>query len=53
VQDGVARDGAIHVVSSVLVPPKTPGATEEQVEGEEMDLEEFKERLIPFFEDEL
>jgi len=53
VQDGVARDGVIHVVSSVLVPPKTPGAAEELAEGEEMELEEFKERLIPYFEDEL
>ena len=50
VQDGVAKDGVVHVVSSVLVPPKTPGmATEEG----EMDLEEFKQRLIPYMEDEL
>lgn len=50
VQDGVARDGVVHVVSSVLVPPKTPGMAGE--EGE-MGIEEFKERLIPYMEDEL
>ena len=46
VQDGVAKDGVIHVVSSVLIPPKTPGGAAEVVE-EEMDVEEFKERLLP------
>jgi Fasciclin domain len=54
VQDGVARDGVIHVVSSVLIPPKTPGGKEEVLEEEgEMDVEEFKQRLIPYFQDEL
>lgn len=52
VQDGIAKDGVLHVVSSVLIPPKTPGGVSEEVEGE-MDLEEFKGRLIPFVEDEL
>ncbi|KAG9232406.1 putative Stabilin-2 [Amylocarpus encephaloides] len=27
VQDGIAKDGVIHVVSSVLIPPKTPGGS--------------------------
>lgn len=45
VQDGVAKDGVIHVVGNVLIPPKTPGGAAE--EAEEMDVEEFKERLIP------
>jgi uncharacterized surface protein with fasciclin (FAS1) repeats len=53
VQDGIAKDGVIHVVSSVLIPPKTPGGKDEESEGGEMDLEEFKDRLIPFLEDEL
>jgi hypothetical protein len=54
VQDGIARDGVIHVVSSVLIPPKTPRGREEEVEEDgEMELEGFKERLIPYFEDEL
>jgi uncharacterized surface protein with fasciclin (FAS1) repeats len=52
VQDGIARDGVVHVVSSVLIPPKTPGAFDVEVDGE-MDLDEFKQRLIPFLEDEL
>ena len=56
IQDGVAKDGVIHVVSSVLIPPKTPGhghREQDIQEDAEMDLEEFKERLIPYFEDEL
>ncbi|TVY55868.1 Aurofusarin biosynthesis cluster protein S [Lachnellula cervina] len=43
VQDGIAKDGVIHVVSSVLIPPKTPGGA--QYAGEEMSVEEFMERL--------
>jgi uncharacterized surface protein with fasciclin (FAS1) repeats len=53
VQDGIARDGVIHVVNSILIPPKTPGGKDNVVEEGEMELEEFKERLIPYFEDEL
>jgi uncharacterized surface protein with fasciclin (FAS1) repeats len=47
VQDGIAKDGVIHVVGSVLIPPKTPGGLSEQAD-EEMDLEEFKDRLEAF-----
>lgn len=50
VQDGIAKDGVIQVVSSVLIPPKTPGAVAESVE-EEMDLEEFKERFETFYKE--
>jgi uncharacterized surface protein with fasciclin (FAS1) repeats len=46
VQDGIAKDGVIHVLSTVLIPPKTPGGT--AYIGEELDLEDFKERLLPF-----
>lgn len=56
VQDGVARDGVIHVVGNVLIPPKTPGGKGEvfEEEGEmELDLEELKERLIPYLGGEL
>lgn len=52
VQDGIAKDGVVQVVSSVLIPPKTPGGEHDEVVGE-MNLEEFKERLIPFVGDEL
>jgi uncharacterized surface protein with fasciclin (FAS1) repeats len=53
IQDGIAKDGVIHVLNSVLIPPKTPDKHEVFEEEGEMDLEEFKERLIPYFEDEL
>jgi uncharacterized surface protein with fasciclin (FAS1) repeats len=43
VQDGIARDGVVHVVSSVLIPPKTPG--DAAWAGEEMTVEEFKDRF--------
>lgn len=49
VQDGIAKDGVIHIPSGVLIPPKTPGGL--QYQGEEMDLDEFKERLLPFVEE--
>jgi len=43
VQDGIAKDGVIHVVSSVLIPPKTPGGS--AWAGEELTLEDFKSRF--------
>ncbi|KAF4549961.1 Fasciclin domain-containing protein 7 [Elsinoe fawcettii] len=48
VQDGIARDGVIHVVGDVLVPPKKfpPGNAVE--EFGEMDVEDLKERLEPY-----
>lgn len=46
VQDGVAKDGVVHVVSQVLIPPKTPGGA--AWAGEEMDVEEFKARFDGF-----
>ncbi|ESZ98452.1 putative Stabilin-2 [Sclerotinia borealis F-4128] len=51
VQDGVAKDGVIHVLSSVLIPPKTPG--EEMWAGEELEVEDLMERLIPYMNEEL
>ncbi|KAI8934893.1 hypothetical protein NX059_008565 [Plenodomus lindquistii] len=51
VHDGVASDGVIQVVSDVLIPPKN-AASGEQIfwEGEEMTVEDLKERLEPFVE---
>jgi hypothetical protein len=46
VQDGIAKDGVIHVVSSILIPPKTPGGA--QYMGEEMSVDEFKDRFNAF-----
>jgi len=54
VQDGVAEDGVIHVVSDVIVPPKKIGgpgsSSKDEVfwEGQEMEVEELMERLEPF-----
>jgi uncharacterized surface protein with fasciclin (FAS1) repeats len=57
------KEGVIHLVQSVIVPPRKPGKkdffteagnalplNEEQDEGEELSLEEFIERLEPFVE---
>jgi len=51
VLDGIAKDGVIHVLSNVLIPPKTPGAS--SVADEDLSLEEFQARLAPFIEDSL
>ena len=49
VLDGVAKDGVIHVVPNVLIPPKTPGAKAEAADEEkEWTVEELKERLEGF-----
>jgi uncharacterized surface protein with fasciclin (FAS1) repeats len=48
VQDGIASDGVIHVVRNVLIPPKTPHGLAYQ--GEELSVEELKERLDPHVE---
>ncbi|RDW92536.1 FAS1-containing protein [Coleophoma crateriformis] len=47
VQDGIARDGVIHVLSSILIPPKTPGGAHYM--GEEIEVEDLKERLDNHF----
>ena len=49
VQDGIAKDGVIHVLSSVLIPPKTPGGVQEL--DEEMSVEEFKDRFDTYVEE--
>ncbi|KAH0547888.1 hypothetical protein GP486_008372 [Trichoglossum hirsutum] len=49
VLDGVAKDGVLHVVPNVLIPPKTPGATAEILDRE-WTVEEFVERLSPLVE---
>jgi hypothetical protein len=49
VLDGIAKDGVIHVVPSVLIPPKTPGGRAEVLDEEsEWTVEELKERLEGF-----
>jgi len=45
IHDGVASDGVIQVVSSVLIPPKKSGAELVQWQGEELTVDDFKERF--------
>ncbi|KAF1359996.1 FAS1 domain-containing protein [Lizonia empirigonia] len=51
VHDGVASDGVIQVVSDVLIPPKNANGEQVMWQGEELSVEEFKERLEPFVEE--
>lgn len=49
VQDGVAEDGVIQVVSDVLIPPKKlPGGPGVEWTGEELEVEDLMERLEPY-----
>jgi len=50
VHDGVASDGVIQVVSNVLIPPKTAGGEQVFWKGEELTVEDLKERLQPLVE---
>ncbi|ROW15861.1 hypothetical protein VPNG_02570 [Cytospora leucostoma] len=50
VQDGVAKNGVVHVPAHVLIPPHKHGENAEQVGGE-ISVEELKERLADFIED--
>ncbi|KAF6219589.1 hypothetical protein HO133_004058 [Letharia lupina] len=47
IEDGIASDGVIHVVSNVLVPPKAVDRGVQHWDGGEMTVEELKERLEP------
>ena len=44
--DGIAKDGVLHILSSVLIPPKNSG--DDQYRGEELTVEDLKERLGPY-----
>lgn len=52
VHDGVASDGVIQVTSDVLIPPKNAAGEQAFWKGEEMTVEELKERLEPFVKNE-
>ncbi|KAL8992234.1 MAG: hypothetical protein Q9169_007258 [Polycauliona sp. 2 TL-2023] len=52
IEDGIAADGVIQVVSDVLIPPKRIDRMEQHYRGEELTVEELKERLEPFVGDE-
>lgn len=50
VQDGIAADGVIQVVSDVLIPPKKIDRMEQHWQGEEITVDDLKERLEPLVE---
>lgn len=50
VEDGIAKDGVIHVISNVLIPPKQLGGMEQHFEGEDLTVEDLVERLDPYVE---
>lgn len=52
IEDGIAADGVIQVVSDVIIPPKRIDRMEHHWQGEELTVEDLKERLEPFVEDE-
>ncbi len=47
VEDGIAADGVIQVVSNVLIPPKAIDRGLQQWNGEDLSVEDLKERLEP------
>ena len=52
VEDGIAADGVIQVVDSVLIPPKAVDRGLQEWAGEELSVDDLKERLGPFVADE-
>ena len=51
IEDGVAADGVIQVVDSVLIPPKAIDRGLQEWEGEELSVDDLKERLGPLLAD--
>jgi uncharacterized surface protein with fasciclin (FAS1) repeats len=52
VQDAIAKNGVIHVPSSVLIPPhKHEEGGEESLDDGEISVEELKQRLAPYVEE--
>lgn len=49
VQDGLVKDGVVHIIHSILIPPKTPGGA--AYVGGELDVEDLKERLGEFVDE--
>ena len=48
IEDGIAADGVIQVISNVLIPPMSVGGVQQQWQGEELSEDDLKERLEPF-----
>ena len=51
IEDGIVDDGVIQVVSNVLIPPKSVNNVMSYWQGEELDIEDFKNRLELFVEE--
>ena len=52
IEDGICYDGVLHVISNVLIPPKPVGGVMQEWNGEELEVEDLKERLSSIAEDE-
>lgn len=50
IEDGIARDGVVHVISNILIPPKNIGGVQEQWHGEGLSEEDLMERLEPYID---
>ncbi|KAL8647789.1 MAG: hypothetical protein Q9226_006282 [Calogaya cf. arnoldii] len=50
IEDGIAADGVIQVISDVLIPPKRIDRMEQHYQGGELTVEDLKERLEPYVE---
>ena len=48
IADGIVKDGVIHQLNSVLIPPKKPGESAAEHDHKEMTVEDLKERLEAF-----
>ena len=51
IPNGIAKDGVIHVVSDVLIPPKQIAGGLQHWQGEDLSEEELKEFLEPYVKD--
>ena len=47
-EDAIAADGVVQILSSVLIPPKDVGGVVTHWQGEELEVEDLKERLTPY-----
>ena len=48
IEDGIVADGVIQVVNNVLIPPKSVGGVVTEWQGEDLSVEDFKERFEPY-----
>ena len=48
IEDGIVADGVIQVVNNVLIPPKSVGDIMTEWQGEDLSVEDFKQRFEPY-----